>query len=228
MYVPKQLWQGGKYLGGLEGFDVDFFRLLNPNEIIELRINGRSGKSYYNERIKLVLIGTKDKKSDWLTRKVIYHEYGHAIDHQRGLRQSDEIQKLVKKHRDLLLNTKVKSRDNPTQTITLAEDLAKSMEKRWWELNRLARRRGNTEQSRKEYRNEQRQLTATADTIKALTERYGWGHKDGYFAKSKNRTAEYIAHAFENAFIGNKQFKKLLPEIYDDMVDYIRQLKKVQ
>ena len=209
---------------------MDFFRLRNPDEAIELRLDGRSDNSYYNIRANMVFIGTKQRvhESDWFKKAVIYHEYGHAIDHQRGLRQSDEIQKLVKKHRDLLLNTKVKSRDNPTQTITLAEDLAKSMEKRWWELNRLARRRGNTEQSRKEYRNEQRQLTATADTIKALTERYGWGHKDGYFAKSKNRTAEYIAHAFENAFIGNKQFKKLLPEIYDDMVDYIRQLKKVQ
>ena len=110
----------------------------------------------------------------------------------------------------------------------MAEDLANSMEKRWWELNRLARQRGITEQSRKEYRNEQRQLTATADTIKALTERYGWGHEDDYFANSNNRTAEYIAHAFENAFMGNEKFKELLPEIYKDMVDYIRQLKKVQ
>ena len=209
---------------------MDFFRLRNSDKAIELRLDGRSDNSYYNIRANMVFIGTKQRvyESDWFKKAVIYHEYGHAIDNQRGLRQSDEIQKLVKKHRDLLLNTKVKSRGNPTKTITLAEDLAKSMEKRWWELNRLARRRGNTEQSRKEYRNEQRQLTATADTIKALTERYGWGHKDGYFAKSKNRTAEYIAHAFENAFIGNKQFKKLLPEIYDDMVDYIRQLKKVQ
>lgn len=170
MYIPKQLWQGGKYLGDLEGFDVDFFRLLNSDKAIELRLDGRSDKSYYYIRANMVFIGTKQRvyESDWIKKAVIYHEYGHAIDFQRWLNQTKECKDAIE------------------------------------------------------------QYGSMRDTIKALTLIYGWGHDDDYFANPTARATEYIAHAFENAFIGNKQFKKLLPKIYDDMVDYIRQLKKMQ
>jgi hypothetical protein len=68
------------------------------------------------------------------------------------------------------------------------------------------------------------QILFTQDTIKSLIIDYGDGHSDGYF-RSGNKKTEYVAHAFENAFLGNIVFKKYLPEIYEDMVNFVKQLK---
>ena len=38
---------------------------------------------------------------------------------------------------------------------------------------------------------------------------------------------EYLAHAFENAFLGNRIFEKYLPDIYEEMIGYINSLKKL-
>ena len=234
LYVPKQLWQGGKYLGDLEKYDIDFFRLLNPNKTIELRIDERSDNSYYNIEANMVFIGTKQRvhESDWFKKAVIYHEYGHAIDFQRWLNNTKELKDMMKRHSDLLLNTKVAvSRDSngvPIKTISLAEyteNLAKANIDSLWGIIKQREKQGL---STKECKDAIEQYVSMRDTIKALTLIYGYGHSDEYFANPMSRATEYIAHAFENAFIGNKQFKKLLPEIYDDMVDYIRQLKKMQ
>ena len=168
--------------------------------------------------------------SNWFKKKIIYHEYGHVIDNQRGLRQSDEVQKLMKKHKDLLLNTEVvirrDSKGIPTKTISLAEDLYNRMKKENSALEELINQRSGAGLSTKEYKDIQEQLTSTADTILALTKKYGWGHTPTYFQNESKRIAEYIAHAFENAFMGNEKFRELLPEIYDDIVDYIKGLKK--
>ena len=41
------------------------------------------------------------------------------------------------------------------------------------------------------------------------------------------KETEYLAHAFENAFLGNRVFQKYLPDIYAEMVAYIRALKPI-
>jgi hypothetical protein len=66
------------------------------------------------------------------------------------------------------------------------------------------------------------QILGAADTLAALTSgEYGWGHNGKYFSIPNKRKHEYIAHAFENYFAGNVVFKKVMPEIYDDMIKYI-------
>ena len=72
------------------------------------------------------------------------------------------------------------------------------------------------------------QILSTRDTIKSLVVKYGEGHSQSYFRQPRNKETEYLAHAFENAFIGNKVFKKYLPEIYEEMVNYIKSLKPMQ
>jgi len=42
------------------------------------------------------------------------------------------------------------------------------------------------------------------------------------------KETEYLAHAFENTFVGNEVFKKLMPTIYNDMVAYIKKLKPLK
>lgn len=70
------------------------------------------------------------------------------------------------------------------------------------------------------------QIGSARDTIKALNVKYGFGHDTAYFKIPGMAEKEFIAHCFENAFVGNKVFKKYLPELYAEMVEYIRQLKQ--
>lgn len=67
----------------------------------------------------------------------------------------------------------------------------------------------------------QEQIAATQDTIKAINIKYGWGHSTAYFKNPGLREAEFIAHCFENKFVGNKVFQKYLPELYQAMIQYI-------
>ena len=69
------------------------------------------------------------------------------------------------------------------------------------------------------------QIGSTRDTIKSLVVKYGSGHSTAYFKKTRMKETEYLAHAFENAFLGNRVFQKYMPEIYEGMVAYIKALK---
>ncbi len=72
------------------------------------------------------------------------------------------------------------------------------------------------------------QITSLMDTLRALVNRddVGWGHSVSYFKDKGHQEHEYLAHSFENAFIGNKCFQLLMPVEYQEMIDYIRTLKK--
>lgn len=39
------------------------------------------------------------------------------------------------------------------------------------------------------------------------------------------KEAEFIAHCFENKYATNRAFKKYMPDLYDDMIKYIEDLK---
>lgn len=69
------------------------------------------------------------------------------------------------------------------------------------------------------------QILSTRDTIMALNPNYGVGHTKSYYKRIGARQAEFIAHAFENAFLSNKVFEKYLPELYEAMVGFIKEQK---
>jgi hypothetical protein len=68
-------------------------------------------------------------------------------------------------------------------------------------------------------------ILSTQDTIMSLNPNYGFGHTKAYFKRPGAKEAEFIAHCFENTFTGNAIFKKYLPELYLDMINYISTLK---
>lgn len=70
------------------------------------------------------------------------------------------------------------------------------------------------------------QIGSTLDTIKALTITYGRGHATAYFQQPGFRETEFIAHCFENKFIGNRVFQKYLPELYQAMCEFIEGQQK--
>ena len=66
---------------------------------------------------------------------------------------------------------------------------------------------------------------AVSDTIMSLNRNYGQGHSQAYFKRKGMSEAEFLAHAFENKFAGNDVFKKIMPELYDDTIKLIDELK---
>jgi len=70
------------------------------------------------------------------------------------------------------------------------------------------------------------EINSTADTLCSLNPSYAWGHSKKYFSYAYMREAEFIAHAFENNIAGNKYFKKLMPDLYEDMIKMIETFKK--
>ena len=72
------------------------------------------------------------------------------------------------------------------------------------------------------------QITSIMDTPRSLVNRQdvGWGHTVSYFKDPYLQQHEWLAHAYENAFISNRAFQLLMPVEYQEMIDYIKTLKE--
>ncbi len=231
------------YLNGEDyTFAKDFFDLIDPNKPIRLEILDSDTGSYSSFFGDLVHIAGKKrgKSSPWECKSVIYHEYGHCIDAQRGLWQdakliamrNAQIKMLKKKGEYTLYERKWNHEsggwyyERTKQTMTKVEYIDKKLvaltEKIAWMGDDVFIKRGITKADVIE------QIGSTRDTIKSLVVKYGSGHSTSYFRKTRMKETEYLAHAFENAFLGNRVFQKYLPDIYAEMVAYIRALKPIK
>lgn len=72
------------------------------------------------------------------------------------------------------------------------------------------------------------QILSVLDVLRCLVNRQdvGSGHSVSYFKNKWAQPHEYLAHCFENAFLGNRCFQLLMPVEYQEMIDYIRTLKE--
>lgn len=241
--MPDELKAKSTYLNGEDyTFAKDFFDLIDPNKPIRLEILDSDTGSYSSFFGDLVHIAGKKrgKSSPWKCKSVIYHEYGHCIDAQRGLWQdakliamrNAQIKMLKKKGEYTLYERKWNHEsggwyyERTKQTMTMVEYIDKKLvaltEKIAWMGDDVFIKRGITKADVIE------QIGSTRDTIKSLVVKYGSGHSTSYFRKTRMKETEYLAHAFENAFLGNRVFQKYLPDIYAEMVAYIRALKPIK
>lgn len=241
--MPDELKAKSTYLNGEDyTFAKDFFDLIDPNKPIRLEILDSDTGSYSSFFGDLVHIAGKKrgKSSPWECKSVIYHEYGHCIDAQRGLWQdakliamrNAQIKMLKKKGEYTLYERKWNHEsggwyyERTKQTMTKVEYIDKKLvaltEKIAWMGDDVFIKRGITKADVIE------QIGSTRDTIKSLVVKYGSGHSTSYFRKTRMKETEYLAHAFENAFLGNRVFQKYLPDIYAEMVAYIRALKPIK
>lgn len=181
---------------------VDESIFAHLKEPVEMTTKGKG--AYYDPNNKIVNISIDDrrKKSPWKAESVVYHEYGHAIDWQLGLRAKPEVKSLMDKYR------KAWKKDSFAKY--------KELDKTLFELGYDA------------YLNKKfdvmEQVGAFHDTVMALNKNYGAGHSKAYFSRKGMSEAEFIAHAFENKYKGNAVFKKLAPDLYEDMIKLIDQL----
>jgi hypothetical protein len=216
-YQVKKLTNKGEYNMIVDGIispasiNETFLTLLDDSVAINV-VNKPNSGSYWMSRNKSITLDNVRRRvsSEWFNKSLVYHEGGHSIADMRNLFQTKEFNDMVIKHANLMkggngklihdriirLHTKINSmRDDVFIKRNITKDDVKE------------------------------QILGVADTLAALTKgKYGWGHKKRYFSTQSNRNHEYIAHAFENYFAGNTVFKKIMPEIHEDMIKYIKSL----
>ncbi len=237
--VPIELRTESNFLKGTGiEYSNDFFALIDEAKPINLKIK-KGGTSLFNPSSNTVEIGSPQRLESSLLYKerVIYHEYGHAIDHQRGMRYSPEVKELMDKYRKSLNKRVTYTRNvrewdyqagryryvkhtNETSKIAMLSDRLSNL---YSYINRMPEsvftKRGISKYDIIE------SILSTQDTIMSLNPNYGFGHTKAYFKRPGAKEAEFIAHCFENTFTGNAIFKKYLPELYLDMINYISTLK---
>lgn len=188
--------------------DRSFFKLLNRETTLtekNLDKRVRSKGAYYHPTMNYVRIAYDERKknSKWNAQSIIYHEFGHAADWQNGFKKQQPVIDLMKKYRSIF------SEDKNAKFIEL--------DKKVQQMSFEAHKEKNHDKSE--------QVGAAADTIMSLNSTFGYGHSQAYFRNAGNSAAEFLAHTFENKFIGNEVFKELMPELYDEMIKLVDQLE---
>lgn len=234
--IPDALAADGAFVANAKiVYNKAFFAMINKDKPIGLSITTKGGAYYSPGEQKVYLAnGSRAKASVWYRERVVYHEFGHAIDFQRNLRGSERIGSMLKEwqrtlgkkstykeygwHRDAEGHLTIGY--HPVQMSRIAY-VSQKLDRIYYRLGRISdatfKRLGITRDDVLE------QITATQDTIKAINVRYGWGHTTAYFKRPGMKETEFIAHCFENRFAGNRVFQKYLPDLYQAMVDYIKE-----
>lgn len=237
--MPDELKVGEKYLLGEDYvFDRRFFDLLDKNKAVKLEIlNDDSGSYEVGGFLVRLASKQRNQRSPWEKKALVYHEYGHCIDDQRGLKDDVALKKMRNKQKKWLKEEVTWrayvprwNKDTKSMYYGRTEITSSRIEQIEYRLNELSRKvcrmSDDAFTSRSITKDDViEQIISARDTIMSLDPNYGAGHSKSYFSRKGFKEAEYLAHAFENAFIGNPVFKKYMPDIYQEMVEYINNLK---
>lgn len=163
---------------------------------------GTNGAFFHPDNNYVVIPVDKIRlRSKWKAESVVYHEFGHAADWQNDFKFQKSVTDLMKKHRSLL-----------------------KLENGYATIDRQASVLGYKSQSNEDYDTSSK-CGALLDTLMSLNSNYGQGHSKAYFKIKGRSEAEFLAHAFENKYAGNDVFKKIMPELYEDTIKLIDELK---
>ena len=241
---PDELKGTGWLKEGDKPLDPEFWKYVDPDNPIPVTI--KDGTGYYSPSEKRVYID-KDwryQKSPWFRRGLVYHEFGHGIDFQRGLRMSAEVATLRETQRKRLLQkvdgfkkkeefyTDPETGRGRWRTVYVPAKIARAdaICKRVDAVNSRIQNMKDETFNRLfpgiTKRDIAEQVLAMKDAIKSLVPSYGEGHSTAYFRGPYNKETEWLAHCFENKFAGNRIFQKYMPEEYKEMIAYIESLKK--
>ena len=236
--MPEALQKGKEYLDGEDYvFRKDFFDLLKEKPTLKIPHTNKG--SYETDHGKTVVLDSvsRGKASKWEKISVVYHEFGHAIADQRDLLYTDSVQELRKKQiarlrkritiktKEKVLNKKTWEYEEKevTKQIMKAKSVSDRLDRLYYKIKSMKpetfTKRGITKDDVIE------QIAAVQDTLKSLINSVGWGHSTKYFNYPGMSEHEYLAHCFENTFIGNRIFQKYLPIEYAEMIDLIKSLK---
>lgn len=238
--MPEELKDGQPYLLGEKYvFSKEFFDKLKY--MPTLKIPHTNKGSYESKLGREVVLDndTRAKNSPWEKKAVVYHEFGHAIGDQRDIIHSykplqelreKQIERLRKKVKTTVTEHKYDFGTGTYKTTTrqtsimYAKQLSARIDAVYERLKKFGddvfTRRGITKRDALE------QIGSLQDTLKSLVNSsgVGWGHSTSYFNSLSMRRHEYLAHCFENAYLGNRVFEHFMPTEYREMIDLIKSL----
>lgn len=238
--MPEELKDGQAYLLGEKYvFSKAFFDKLKY--MPTLKIPHTNKGSYESKLGREVVLDndTRAQRSPWEKKAVVYHEFGHAIGDQRDIihgykplqdLREKQIARLRKKVKTTVTEYKYDFGTGTYKTVTrqatimYAKQLSARIDAVYERLKKFGddvfTRSGITKHDALE------QIGSLQDTLKSLvnTKGVGWGHSTSYFNSLSMRRHEYLAHCFENAYLGNRAFEHFMPTEYREMIDLIKSL----
>lgn len=238
--MPEELKDGQPYLLGEKYvFSKEFFDKLKYMPTLKIPHTNKGSYECKLGREVVLDNDTRAKNSPWEKKAVVYHEFGHAIADQRVLITDKEVIELRNKQiarlrkkvtieetekqwdidKETFITVKSKKTMMKAKAISAKIDAFASRIRRFGD--EVFKRRGITRDDVLE------QVGSVQDTLKSLINSpgVGWGHSTNYFNSQTLRRHEWLAHAFENTFLGNRVFKHFMPQEYKEMVDLINSLK---
>ena len=238
--MPEELKDGQPYLLGEKYvFSKEFFDKLKYMPTLKIP---HTNKGSYESRLGREVVldnDTRAKNSPWEKKAVVYHEFGHAIGDQRDIihgykplqeLREKQIARLRKKVKTTVTEHKYDFGTGTYKTTTrqtsimYAKQLSARIDAVYERLKKFGddvfTRRGITKRDALE------QIGSLQDTLKSLVNSsgVGWGHSTSYFNSLSMRRHEYLAHCFENTYLGNRAFEHFMPTEYKEMIDLIKSL----
>lgn len=238
--MPEELKDGRPYLLGEKYvFSKKFFDKLKYKPTLKIP---HTNKGSYESKLGREVVldnDTRAKNSPWEKKAVVYHEFGHAIGDQRDIingykplqdLREKQIARLRKKVKTTVTEHKYDFATGTYKTTTrqtsimYAKQLSARIDAVYGRLKKFGddvfTRRGITKHDALE------QIGSLQDTLKSLVNSngVGWGHSTSYFNSLSMRRHEYLAHCFENTYLGNRAFEHFMPTEYKEMIDLIKSL----
>ena len=238
--MPEELKDGQAYLLGEKYvFSKEFFDKLKYMPTLKIPHTNKGSYECKLGREVVLDNDTRAKNSPWEKKAVVYHEFGHAIGDQRDIihgykplqeLREKQIERLRKKVKTTVTEHKYDFGTGTYKTTTrqtsimYAKQLSARIDAVYERLKKFGddvfTRRGITKRDALE------QIGSLQDTLKSLVNSsgVGWGHSTSYFNSLSMRRHEYLAHCFENAYLGNRAFEHFMPTEYKEMIDLIKSL----
>lgn len=238
--MPEELKDGQPYLLGEKYvFSKDFFDKLKYMPTLKIPHTNKGSYECKLGREVVLDNDTRAKNSPWEKKAVVYHEFGHAIGDQRDIihgykplqeLREKQIARLRKKVKTTVTEHKYDFGTGTYKTTTrqtsimYAKQLSARIDAVYERLKKFGddvfTRRGITKRDALE------QIGSLQDTLKSLVNSsgVGWGHSTSYFNSLSMRRHEYLAHCFENTYLGNRAFEHFMPTEYKEMIDLIKSL----
>ena len=238
--MPEELKDGQPYLLGEKYvFSKEFFDKLKYMPTLKIPHTNKGSYECKLGREVVLDNDTRAKNSPWEKKAVVYHEFGHAIGDQRDIihgykplqdLREKQIARLRKKVKTTVTEHKYDFGTGTYKTTTrqtsimYAKQLSARIDAVYERLTKFGddvfTRRGITKRDALE------QIVSLQDTLKSLVNSsgVGWGHSTSYFNSLSMRRHEYLAHCFENTYLGNRAFEHFMPTEYKEMIDLIKSL----
>ena len=163
--------------------------------------------------------------TDRLKKRIMAHEFGHAIHWQQNILQRGLGGKIVNKDFEELFTKWEKLAGKNIRGAKRLEIEKEIINKTSWQSYSNVNKKLDIKDGK-----ESREMWGDfLDVIGSLTSgKHGWGHSKKYYKSNGGygARAEFFAHAMENYIDGNPYMKELMPKLYEETIDFVKEVIK--